>query len=184
MDAVEFDWTDEERVLLSEDAETSWLTEQLPGGTHCRPEGGDNGSWIKLGWAFNRDVSEPQQDLANEPKVHPQYPEIVMRAAARLNPSLKVYNEDFPTRFSHYGGYYPMTHENWPLIGPLGIDGAFIAGALSGFGSMSACAAGALCAAWVVGSDLPDYAAQLSVARYSDKKLMTQLSNARSRGLL
>ena len=184
LDEIEFDWADEEHALLSEDAETAWLTEQLPGGAHCRPEGGDNSCWVKLGWAFNRDVSEPQQDLANEPRMHPQYPEIVMRAAARLNPSLKTYNEDFPTRFSHYGGYYPMTRENWPLIGPLGIDGAFIAGALSGFGSMSACAAGAVCAAWVVGSDLPEYATQLSLARYSDKKLMMELSNARSRGLL
>lgn len=184
LDSFEFDWTDEERALLSEDAETTWLTEQLPGGTHCRPEGGDNGSWIKLGWAFNRDISKPQQDLANEPKMHPQYPEIVMRAAARLNPSLGAYDEDFPTRFSHYGGYYPMTCENWPLIGPLGIDGAFIAGALSGFGSMSACAAGALCAAWVSDSGLPDYAAQLSLARYSDKDLMAELSNATSKGLL
>lgn len=184
LDSFEFDWTDEERALLSEDAETAWLTEQLPGGTHCRPEGGDNGSWIKLGWAFNRDISKPQQDLANEPKVHPQYPEIVMRAAARLNPLLKLYAEDFPTRFSHYGGYYPMTQENWPLIGPLGTDGAFIAGALSGFGSMSACAAGALCAAWVSDSDLPDYATHLSVARYSDKSLMAELNSASSKGLL
>jgi len=184
LDSFEFDWTDEERELLSEDTETAWLTDQLPGGTHCRPEGGDNGNWIKLGWAFNRDISEPQQDLANEPKVHPQYPEIVMRAATRLNPSLGAYGEDFPTRFSHYGGYYPMTRENWPLIGPLGVDGAFVAGALSGFGSMSACAAGALCAAWVSDSDLPDYAAQLSLARYTNNKLMADLSNATSKGLL
>lgn len=56
------------------------------------------------------------------------------------------------------GGYYPMTRENWPLIGPLGVDGAYIAGALSGFGSMTACAAGAICAAWIVDRDLPDYA--------------------------
>jgi len=184
LDSFEFDWTDEERAMLSADAETAWLTKQLPGGTHCRPEGGDNGSWIKLGWAFNREISEPQQDLANEPKVHPQYPEIVMRTAARLNPALATYADDFPSRFSHYGGYYPMTRENWPLIGPLGVDGAFVAGALSGFGSMSACAAGALCAAWVSASDLPDYATQLSLARYSDKSLMAELSNATSRGLL
>lgn len=184
LDGFEIDWTDEERTLLSEDAETSWLTEWLPGGAHCRPEGGDNGSWVKLGWAFNRDASEPQQDLANEPQMHPQYPEIVMRAATRLNPSLQVYADDFPARFSHYGGYYTMTRENWPLIGPLGIGGAYIAGALSGFGSMSACAAGAICAAWITGDDLPDYAPQLSLARYSDKEFMAELTNARSTGLL
>jgi glycine/D-amino acid oxidase-like deaminating enzyme len=184
LDEFQFDWTAEERELLAEDVATAWLTQQLPGGTHCRPEGGDDSAWIKLGWAFNREVSEPQQDLANEPKVHPQYPEIVMRSAARLNPGLAAYAEDFPTRFSHYGGYYPMTRENWPLIGPLGEDGAFVAGALSGFGSMSACAAGATCAAWVVGDELPEYARDLSLARYSNTRLMTELRNASSKGVL
>jgi glycine/D-amino acid oxidase-like deaminating enzyme len=107
-----------------------------------------------------------------------------MRSAARLNPGLAAYAEDFPSRFSHYGGYYPMTQENWPLIGPLGVDGAFVAGALSGFGSMSACAAGATCAAWIVGGELPGYAKDLSLARYSDDRLMTELNNASSKGLL
>ncbi len=184
LDEFEIDWTEEERELLSEDEETAWLTEWLPGGAHCRPEGGDKGSWVKLGWAFNHDVSDPQHDLANEPQMHPQYPEIVMRAATRLNPSLKAYADEFPARFSHYGGYYPMTRENWPLIGSLGIDGAFIAGALSGFGSMSACAAGAICAASICDGDLPSYASQLSLARYSDKELMTELTNAPSKGVL
>ena len=109
------------RLMLSEDEETAWLTEWLPGGAHCRPEGGDRGSWVKLGW---------------------------------------------------------------PLIGSLGIDGAFIAGALSGFGSMSACAAGAICAASICDGDLPSYASQLSLARYSDKELMTELTNAPSKGVL
>jgi len=184
LDEFEFDWTDEEREFLSEDEETAWLTGRLPSGAHCRPEGGDKGSWVKLGWAFNHDVSNPQQDLANEPQMHPQYPEIVMRAATRLNPSLQAYADEFPTRFSHYGGYYPMTRENWPLIGSLGIDGAYIAGALSGFGSMSACAAGAICAASICGGDLPSYAPQLSLARYSDKEFMAELTNAPSKGVL
>lgn len=184
LDPFEFDWTDEEREFLSEDEETSWLTEKLPGGAHCRPEGGDKGSWVKLGWAFNHDISDPQPDLANEPQMHPQYPEIVMRAATRLNPSLSAYADEFPTRFSHYGGYYPMTRENWPLVGSLGIDGAYISGALSGFGSMSACAAGAICAASICGGDLPGYASQLSLARYADKELMAELTNAPSRGVL
>ena len=184
LDAFEFDWTDEERAMLSEDAETSWLTEQLPSGAHCRPEGGDRGTWVKLGWAFNREVSEPQEDLANEPQMHPQYPEIVMRAASRLIPSLAPYVENFPSRFTHYGGYYPMTHENWPIIGPLDVDGAYIIGALSGFGSMAACAAGAICAAWIVDGDLPDYASQLSLTRYTDNALMDELGNSPSRGLL
>ena len=184
LDAVDLNWDEEERELLLEDAETAWLTQQLPGGVHCRPDGGDSGSWIKLGWAYNDTISKPQQDLANEPLKNPQYPEIVMRAAARLHPALGKYAEDFPTRYSHYGGYYPMTKENWPLIGPLGVDGAFVVGALSGFGSMSACAAGAICGGWISGNDLPAYAAQLSPARYADSDLMTELTGAQSRGIL
>jgi len=184
LDEFEIDWNDEERALLSEDTETAWLTGLLPGGVHLRPEGGSKGSWAKLGWAFNRGVSEPQQDLANEPQMHPQYPEIIMRAATKLNPSLAAYDDNFPARFSHYGGYYPMTRENWPLIGPLGVDGAYIVGALSGFGSMSACAAGNICADWIADGDLPDYATQLSLARYSDHELMAKITDAPSKGLL
>ena len=184
LDDVAFDWSDEDRALLAEDVETAWLTGNLAGGAHCRPEGGDNSSWIKLGWAYNQDSSEPQEDLANEPLKNPQFPEIVMRAAARLNPSLQAYVDNFPSQFVHYGGYYPMTRENWPLIGPLSAEGSYIVGALSGFGSMSACAAGALCAAWISGDKLPAYADQLSMARYKDKDLMAELENAQSLGIL
>ena len=184
LDPVEFDWSDEEREFLTEDPATSWLLGDLPGGAHCRPEGGDDGTWVKLGWAFNQEPSSAQDDLANEPRMHPMYPEIVMRAAKGLNPSLAQYMDDFPTRFSHYGGYYPMTRENWPLIGPMGIDGAFITGALSGFGSMSACGAGALCAAWIADGDVPKYAEQLSLARYENQELMAELSSAESTGIL
>jgi len=184
LDTIELDWSEEERALLAEDTETAWLVGRNPGGVHCRPEGGDNGTWVKLGWAFNDKVSDPQEDLANEPFLDPQYPEIIMRAAAKLNPSLQPYIEEFPSRCTHYGGYYPMTQENWPLIGPLGVPGAYIAGALSGFGSMAACAVGAICASWISGSELPDYAPILSPSRYADTALMTELASARSRGLL
>ena len=77
-----------------------------------------------------------------------------------------------------------MTEENWPLIGPMGVDGAFVVGALSGFGTMAACAAGSLCASWMTGADLPDYASDLSMARYHDRSLMDTLKNAASRGVL
>jgi hypothetical protein len=49
---------------------------------------------------------------------------------------------------------------------------------------MSACAAGALCAAWITGDELPGYANQLSMARYADKDLMAELENAQSLGIL
>jgi glycine/D-amino acid oxidase-like deaminating enzyme len=161
-----------------------WLTEIMPGGTHCRPEGGPNGKWVKLGWAYNTQASEPQDDLANEPASDSRFPEIVMRGAATFIPALQRYVENPPTRYSHYGGYYTMTEENWPLIGKMQTEGAFMVAALSGFGSMSACAAGKLCAAWVCNAELPDYAAVLGSDRYKNEELMAELRSATSKGLL
>ena len=77
-----------------------------------------------------------------------------------------------------------MTRENWPLIGPMATKGAYVAGALSGYGTMGACATGALVAAWVLGETLPDFARSLSLARYDDKALMQGLLSAASTGVL
>ena len=184
LDAKTLSWTDEERELLADDPDLAWLIETMPGGTHCRPDGGPGGKWVKLGWAYNEQTSEPREDLANEPLADPQFPEIVMRGAAAFIPALKPYIDQPPPRYSHYGGYYTMTEENWPLIGPMATDGAFMVAALSGFGSMSACAAGKLCAAWMTTNKLPDYATALSTARYDNEVLMQELRNAASRGIL
>jgi len=184
LDEQELDWTAEERELLASDPNFDWVTKPILGGAHCRPEGGEKGTWVKLGWAFNRDPSEPQQELTNDPHFNPQFPELILRAASRLNPSLKRYIESFPDRWSHYGGYYPMTDENWPLVGPLGVDGAYVTGALSGYGCMAACAAGEICAAWIADGELPAYANQLSLARYDDEKLMHEIIDSPSKGIL
>ena len=77
-----------------------------------------------------------------------------------------------------------MTDENWPLIGPLDNNAAFVVAALSGFGSMAACAAGKLCAAHICGGDLPSYAANLSLARLTNKALMAELAATSNKGLL
>ena len=184
LDEKRLSWADQDRSLLADDPQTRWLTKTMPGGTHCRPDGGASGTWVKLGWAYNAKPSEPQQDLANEPLSDPQFPEIVMRGAAQFIPALLPYVDEPPTRYSHYGGYYTMTDENWPLIGPMKTSGAFMVAALSGFGSMAACAAGKLCAAWVDGGMLPDYGRALSKARYDDDDLMADLHSAASRGIL
>ena len=184
LDAKTLSWSDEERALLADDPDLAWLTETMPGGTHCRPDGGPRAKWVKLGWAYNNQISEPQEDLANEPASDPQFPEIVMRGAAAFIPALRPYIEEPPTRYSHYGGYYTMTDENWPLIGPMATNNAFMIAALSGFGSMSACAGGRLCAAWMTGGELPDYAAALSTSRYDNDALMQELRQATSKGIL
>lgn len=77
-----------------------------------------------------------------------------------------------------------MTPENWPLIGPMRTPGAFVAGALSDFGTMAACATGALCAGWVAGGARPPYADALSLARHEDRALMAELAALTSQGVL
>lgn len=175
LDETSLDWEDEERAALSEDPSLSWLTKPIEGGIHCRPEG--TGRWIKLGWAYNRNTSEPNNDqhLIEDPAYDASFPEVVIRGAARLNPNLSPYIEKLPSGRVHYGGYYTMTKENWPLVGPLGDDGSFVVGALSGFGCMGACAAGSLSADWICGGDLPEYAGALSLNRYDDPILMDEM---------
>jgi len=180
LDAQQIDWTDEERQLLSESDEHRWVTEEFPGAIHCRPEGGDHGSWLKLGWAFNNVAAAPERT----PELMSSFPEIVLRGAARLNPSLKQYCSQLLAARRHYGGYYTLTDENWPLIGSMGIDGAYVVGAMSGFGTMASAAAGELCAGLVLESEVPDYASALSPQRYENNTLMTEIHALSQRGIL
>lgn len=171
LDAQHIDWSEEDRGLLLEEPEYKWLAMEMPGSIHCRPDGGDNGSWVKLGWAYN---DSPQAATRTLP-LDEQFPDIVLRGAARLNPTLKDYYGQLPRNMHHYGGWYTMTKENWPLIGELGPSGAYVNCAMSGFGTMAACAAGELCAATIAGAKLPDYAHYFSLARYQDADLMQTL---------
>ena len=180
LDRQTIDWSDEERDLLVYGESTARFAAELPGGIHCRPEGGVSGSWVKLGWAYNAEPCPPERSAP----LDPHFPEIVLRGAARLQPALKSYYGRLPQRMSHYGGYYTMTRENWPLVGPMGPPDAFVVGALSGFGTMAACAAGALCADWVSDKDLPSYAQAMSLTRYNDPVLMAELEAQESRGIL
>ena len=180
LDGQRLPWTAEERLALAEDPDTAALLATMKGGIHCRPEGGDRGSWIKLGWAFNEQASDPQ---GNEP-IDPQFPDLVLRAASRLHPGLRRYIGHLPRGARHYGGYYAMTPENLPLIGAMQTPGAFSAGALSGYGTMAACATGELAASWIAGAERPAWAGSLSPERYRNKTLMAELTAAAAKGLL
>ena len=171
LDEQEIDWGDDDRALMLEDDAAAWLAGPMPGGIHCKPEGAERGSWVKLGWAYTTEPSAPLW----EPELDGRFPEVVLHGAARLNPHLKVYYERLPRTMSHYGGYYTMTKENWPLVGPAGPDGSFVVGALSGFGTMAACGAGYLAAALATGAELPDYAAVLGLARYDNPEFVAAL---------
>ena len=180
LDAQEIDWDEDARALLREDDAVAWLAGPMPGGIHCKPDGGERGRWIRLGWAY---ASEPVDPLW-EAELDGRFPEVVVRGAARLNPGLRAYYERLPRAMSHYGGYYTMTPENWPLVGPAGPEGSFVVGALSGFGTMAACAAGHLAATLATGGAAPEYAGPLGLARYEDPALVAHLRRIARRSVL
>ncbi|MCP4420935.1 MAG: FAD-binding oxidoreductase [Chloroflexi bacterium] len=180
MDAQYLDWSDEEKEMLQSEPDDQWLLDKFPGGLHIKPEGGRDSPWIKLGWAINK---RPEIPLW-EPKGTLDFPETVLRGASRLVPGLSQYLDRLPKPIMHYAGYYTRTKENLPIIGPMGVKGAYIVGALSGFGTMASCAAGELIAAWVAGDRLPAYATHLSLARYDDPAHIASLANNQQDGEL
>jgi glycine/D-amino acid oxidase-like deaminating enzyme len=169
--------TDEERRLLSRDPEFAWLTEAFPPGLHIKPEPGGR---IKLGWAFNTEPCDPAWEIAHDDL----FPEIVLRGASRYFPGLARYVAQVPTPITPLAGQYCRTAENWPLVGPLPVEGAFTVSGLSGFGTMMAAACGSLCSAWVTGNAVPDYARYFHPARYDDADILGDLSKVASDGQL
>lgn len=171
----------------------------MPGGAHFRPYGGEDSNAVLLLWeAWHHGIApeEPPPDSAERYLDARMYPEVALRGLARLVPGLAAYFEE-DARVALLarrggggaapalrppatdGGYYTKTEENHPLIGPApapgggAVRGAFVCGALSGYGVMAAHAAGELCAAHATGaSALPDYAAIMSPLRYQDESFM------------
>lgn len=176
-DPQQLNWNDDERELISADPDYRWLADEFPAGLHIKPESRDQ---VKLGWAYNRLPSIPRW----EPQDDVDFPNIVVRGASRFMPALKAYVEELPTPVVQMAGYYSRTPENWPLIGPLELEGCFAVAALSGFGTMVACAAGELCAAWMTDKPLPGYARNFHPDRYSDPEIMTEISQIESDGQL
>jgi glycine/D-amino acid oxidase-like deaminating enzyme len=164
-DPIRLPWTEEERVMLAESEETRKLLEELPSGVHTRPEGGAQSNILLGLWAYHTPPVEPTFPFSMDPR----YPEMVLRGLATMTPSLKAYVERLPKSVVD-GGYYTKTRENRPLIGKLPVEGAYIMGALSGFGVMAGCGAGELLAAHLTGSKLPRYASAFALERYSDPK--------------
>lgn len=82
------------------------------------------------------------------------------------------------------GGFYTKTRENRPLAGAMGVEGAYMIGAVSGYGIMSACGVGELLAACVTGSELPSYANAFALSRYEDPEYQKRLENWEDSGQL
>jgi glycine/D-amino acid oxidase-like deaminating enzyme len=90
-----------------------------------------------------------------------------MRGLAVMMPGLRAY-----IGRSHEavvdGGYYCKAPDNRPLIGPTAIEGAYVLGALSGFGIMASQAAAELLAAHLLEQPMLDYAPAFHPARFED----------------
>ena len=172
-------WTDEEREYLAKDPETVWLLESFPPGAHTRPEGTGDSQTILMLW----DYREKATDLVWPPKLDEAYPEIALRGLAAMLPGMKSYFDRMP-RPQLDGGYYTKTRENRPLVGPLPVRGAFVIGAASGYGIMSACALGELLTQHVIGAGLPEYASALAPSRYQDEGYLKEIESMEDSGEL
>ncbi|HRQ15296.1 MAG TPA: FAD-dependent oxidoreductase, partial [Promineifilum sp.] len=131
-DPVTLPWDDEEREALAADEETRWLTEPFPAGVHFRPEGGPGATTLLLLWTYHVTPTPAVWPV----RFDPEYAEVVVRGLTRMIPGLAAYGGNFGRPYVD-GGYYCKTRENRPLIGPLPVDGAYIFGALSGYGIMA-----------------------------------------------
>jgi glycine/D-amino acid oxidase-like deaminating enzyme len=132
----------------------------FPAGVHLRPRGVRSILGI---WTYDTRIEAP----SFPPSFADDYAEIVIRGLAAMIPGLATYygrgNEAIVD-----GGYYCKTPDNRPLIGPTPIDGAYVLGALSGFGIMASQAGAELLACHLLNQPLPDYAAAFHPARFDD----------------
>ena len=171
------DWSEEERDFFKQDDNLQWLLEEFPGGLHVRPDG----TGIKMGWAFQTEEVDPGWEI---PKME-LFAQVVLKGASTFIPAFKLYEDDIPVPIINYGGHYTRTKENWPLIGPCELDNVFIVGALAGYGTMSACAAGSLCSQYILEEkNLPDYAPYFHPLRYTNNKILKEMEDLASDGQL
>jgi len=172
-------WSAEERRELEADPGYRFLLDEMPSGVHTRPEGGKGSQMILVLWEYNNAAVEPVWPLP----VDPFYAEIALRGLGRLIPGMRQYSGRF-TRPLVDGGYYTKTPENRPLIGRLPVSGAYVIGALSGFGIMACCAAGELLSKHIAGSGLPDYAPAFDLERYQRPDYLELLQHGGNSGQL
>ena len=169
-DPTRLPWSSDEREALGGDPEAGHLLDTFPAGVHGRPDGA--GRTVLLYWPYHCEPCEPRFPIDWDPA----YPEVVMRGMSVMVPGLAAYYERIPNLYVD-GGYYTKTEENRPLIGPVGVPGAFVTGAFSGFGIMTALGAGELLADHVVGGALPDHAPAFRLERYDDPAYQALLAD-------
>ena len=178
-DPQELPWSSEEASFLQDDPDSRWLLDQFPPGVHTRPEGLADSPIFLMLWEYHTQEVEPTLP----PALDPDYPEIALRGLSTMIPGLAEYFDRPPRPFLD-GGYYTKTRENRPLIGPLPVEGAWLIGALSGFGLMACMAAGELLALHMLEKSLPGYAPAFHLNRYQDPGYVATISQIEDSGQL
>lgn len=180
-DAIELPWSGEEAAAIRDSLPPQLaqrLLSPLPAGAHFRPYGGPGSDVVLMLWErWHEGVhapSEPPPVDVSPLLDHEWYPDVCIRGMSTFVPALRQYFDGSAASASAEkadaaaaarrtavvdGGYYMRTRENIPLIGPApgpygegSVEGAFLAGGVSGFGIMAAHAAGELAALHVTGS--------------------------------
>jgi glycine/D-amino acid oxidase-like deaminating enzyme len=162
-DPVRLPWSDEERAELARSPDHRYLLDEFPAGVHGRPEGEGESPVVLLIWTYDVAPVPPTFPVAFDPAM----PEVLLRGMSRMIPALGGYLARLP-RGVVDGGYYTKTRENRLLAGPLPVEGAYVIGALSGYGLMSSNGAADLLADHIAGRPLPPYAPAFSLTRYDD----------------
>jgi glycine/D-amino acid oxidase-like deaminating enzyme len=145
----------------------------FPAGVHLRPRGPRSLLGI---WTYDTRIEE----ATFPPAFADDYPDIVIRGLAAMMPGLRAYIGRSREAVVD-GGYYCKAPDNRPLIGPTTIEGAYVLGALSGFGLMASQAAAELLAAHLLEDPLPDYAGAFNPARFDDPEYQRTLATLDSK---
>ncbi|OGK82967.1 MAG: FAD-dependent oxidoreductase [Candidatus Rokubacteria bacterium GWC2_70_16] len=162
-DPVRLPWSEDERGEWARSEAHRYLLGEFEAGVHGRPEGAGDSPVVLLIWTYDVAPVEPTFPIAFDPA----YPEIAIRGMSRMIPALGAYLPRLP-RTVVDGGYYTKTRENRFLACPLPVEGAWVLGALSGYGLMAAAGAADLLADHITGRPLPRYAPAFSLERYDD----------------
>jgi len=171
-DPLTIPWSEEVRRGLATSARHRRLVDELPAGAHGRPEGAGESTSVLGIWTYDVEPVEP----VFPPAFDPAYPEVVLRGMARMIPGLQPYLARLPRCFVD-GGYYTKTRENRFLAGPLPVEGAYVIGALSGYGMMASNGAADLLADYLAERPLPRYAPAFRLERYENPDYARLLEN-------
>jgi glycine/D-amino acid oxidase-like deaminating enzyme len=171
-DPQHLDWPEEDREFLAESDDTRWLLDEFPAGVHTRPEGVSDSDIVLLLWEYHSADHPVEFPI----ELDPEYPELALRGICRMLPAMAAYLDRLPQPVLD-GGYYTKTRENRPLSCGLPVQGAYMIGALSGFGIMAAPGLGELLAAQINGTTVPVYAPAFDLKRYEDPEYKALLAN-------